>query len=106
MNLCVRVALVLFDVETVRAREQLPVQVAQVVARHVLAVLREVCRKAEVRRAMKARYEAFDDRARYELKRVDARQDFRREKARACLSDALDHNADRLESEALKDRIS
>jgi hypothetical protein len=40
---------------------------------------------------MKARYEPFDYGARYKLKRVDARQDFRREKACACLSDALDH---------------
>jgi hypothetical protein len=55
--------------------------VAQIVTRHVLAVLGEVRRKAQVRRSVQARDKTFDDRARDELERAYSRQDFGRQKA-------------------------
>jgi hypothetical protein len=53
----------LLDHQAVRAREDLPVERAQLVAGHVLAVLRELHRAAALRRAVVAGHEALDHRA-------------------------------------------
>lgn len=45
----VSVALILFYVEPIGASEQLPIEVAQIVAGHVLPMLGEVGREAEIR---------------------------------------------------------
>src|ERR1044071_391940 len=89
MYLRVRVTLIFFDVKAVCAREQFPVEVPEVVARHVLAMLCEVCRKPEMRRAMKPADEAFDYGARNQFERAYARQHFRREESRCDLTAAL-----------------
>ena len=70
----VRVRLVLLYVVPVRARVQPPVDAADVVARDVAAVLGEIHRRAEVRRAVDAVDEAVDDRAGDELEVPDARE--------------------------------
>src|SRR5262249_14420724 len=63
MDLRVCVSLIFFYVEAIGASQQLPVEMSEIVARHVLPVLGEVGREPEVRRAVKTRDEAFDDRA-------------------------------------------
>ena len=70
----VRLGLVLLHVVAVGPRPQLPVHAADVVARHVAAMLGEVDRRAEVRRLVHAVDEAVDDRARHELQVPDARE--------------------------------
>ena len=78
----VRVGLVLLDVEAIGAREQPPVDAADVVARRVAAVLGEVHRRAEVRRAVQAVDEAVDHRARHQLEVADAGEHHRVDEAR------------------------
>ena len=73
----VRVGLVLLQVVPVGARVQLPVDAADVVARHVAAVLGEVDRRAEVRRAMQPVDEPVDDGLREQLEVADTREDLR-----------------------------
>ena len=70
----VRLGFVLLDVVAVGPRPQPPVHAADVVARHVAAMLGEVDRRAEVRRLVQAVDEAVDDRARHELQVPDARE--------------------------------
>ena len=69
----VRVGLVLLDVVAIGARVQPPVDAADVVAGDVAAVLGEVDRGAEERRAMQAVDEALDDVAREQLEVADPR---------------------------------
>ena len=57
----VRVFFVLLDVEAVLLGPDLPIDAAQVVARRVFAVLEELDGLAEVRAAVHAAEEAFDD---------------------------------------------
>ena len=68
----VRLGFVLLDVVAVGARPQPPVHAADVVARHVAAVLGEIDRRAEVRRLVQAVDEAVAHRARDELQVPDA----------------------------------
>ena len=70
----VRVGFVLLHVKAIGACVQAPVDATDVVARHVAAVLGEVDRRAEERRAVQAVDEAFDDVARHELEVADAHQ--------------------------------
>ncbi len=79
----VGVGLVLLDVEAIGARVQPPVDAADVVAGDVAAVLGEVDRRAEVRRAVQAVDEAVDDRARQQLEVADPREDLRIDEPRA-----------------------
>ena len=53
VDLRVGVGLILFDVKAVGSREQFPVEMAEIVAGHVLAMLGEIRRKSQMRRAMK-----------------------------------------------------
>ena len=76
-------ASVLLDVVAVGPREQPPVDAADVVAGHVAAVLGEVDRRAEVRRAMQAVDEAVDDRAREQFEVADPRENLRIDEPRA-----------------------
>ena len=73
----VRVGLVLLYVIAIRAGVQPPVHAADVVARHVAAVLGKIHRRAEVRRAVNAVDEPVDDGARDQLEVADAREDDR-----------------------------
>jgi hypothetical protein len=73
----VGVGLVLLHVVAIGAREQPPVDPADVVAGDVAAVLGEVDRGAEERRPVVAVDEPFDDVARQQLEVADARQDLR-----------------------------
>jgi hypothetical protein len=95
VNPRVGVALIFFYVQPIGSSEQLPIEMPQIVAGHVRPMLGEVSREAEIRRAMKPRDEAFDDRASDQLKRAYARKDFRREetsssRVRSCGSHLLD----------------
>ena len=65
---------VLLDVEALTARDQLPVEVAQVVAGHVLAVLGELDARALAGAAVLARNEAVDGAVRQELQVSDRLQ--------------------------------
>src|SRR5205085_326619 len=67
----------LFHVVAVGTAEQLPVDAPDVVARHVWPVLGEIGRRAEVRGAVEAVDESFDDRLRQQLEVADPRQDGR-----------------------------
>src|SRR5436190_10632583 len=71
----VGVGLVLLDIEAIGAPEQLPVDAADVVAGGVAAVLGEVDRRAELRRAVHPVDEPLDDRARHHLEVADACED-------------------------------
>ena len=71
----VRLFLELLDVVPVAAREDLPVDGGQVVAVDVLPVLREFDAEAFEGAAMKPGEKAFDDRARLQLERAQARHD-------------------------------
>ena len=73
----VRVGLVLLDVIAIGAGVQTPVHAADVVARHVAAVLGEIDRRAEVRRAVNAVDEPVDHGARHQLEIANAREDGR-----------------------------
>ena len=57
----VRVFFELLDVQAVLPRPDLPVDVPQIVAGHVFAMLQELDRLAEVRTAVHPRKESFDD---------------------------------------------
>ena len=70
----VGVGLEFLDVEPVGAREQAPVDAAHVVAGHVGAVLGEIDRHAEHRRAVQAADEAVDHAARDQFEVVDPGQ--------------------------------
>ena len=61
---------VLLDVMPIASRVDLPVERGQIVARHVLAVLRELDAEALVRTSMQPREEPFDDRPRLQLHRA------------------------------------
>src|ERR1044071_6182771 len=76
-DLRVRVGAVLLDEEAVGAPEQTPVEVAQIVARVVLPVLRELGREPRERRTVQPRDEALDHRPRQQLQRPYARQHLR-----------------------------
>jgi hypothetical protein len=76
----VGVCAIFLDVVTVGAPQQLPIQIAQIVAGHVLAMLGEFGREASVRRAVQTRYEPFDYRARQQFERRDSREHFGRQK--------------------------
>jgi hypothetical protein len=71
----VRVRFVLFHVEAVGAREQAPVDAADVVAGNVAAVLGEVDRRSEIGRAVETVDEAVDDRPREQVEIADPRED-------------------------------
>ena len=73
----VGVGLVLLDVVAIGPRVQPPVDAADVVAGDVAAVLGEVDRRAEERRAVQAVDEALDDGAREQLEVADPREDLR-----------------------------
>src|SRR5262249_41136973 len=73
----VRVRFVLLDVEAIGPREQPPVDAADVVARHVPAMLGEINGRAEVGRAVHPVDEAVDDRSREELEVADPRKNRR-----------------------------
>ena len=70
-------ASVLLDVVAVGSRVQPPVDATDVVARHVAAVLGEVDRRAEVRRAVQPVDEAVDDRPRQQIQVADPREHLR-----------------------------
>ena len=97
------------DVVAVAARVHLPVDRGEVVARHVLAVLRELDAEALEGAAVKPGQEAFDDRARFQLECAQARDHGRIEEL-ACareLGHRL-HPASRQRhglEEALDDRV-
>ena len=67
----VGLGVVLLDVELVVAREQLPVQVPQIVARQILAMRGEFDRESDVRAAVQPVQKTLDDRARDQLEVVD-----------------------------------
>ena len=67
----VRLFLVFADVKPVAAAENTPVNVADFIARHVLAMLLELDAESLVRRAMKTGAETFDDLARHDLEVAD-----------------------------------
>src|SRR5439155_15282254 len=73
----VGVGLVLLDVVAIRARVHAPVDLADIVARHVAPMLGEIDRRAEIRRAMEAVDEAVHHGARQQVEAPDPRQDFR-----------------------------
>src|SRR5262249_51295716 len=77
----VGVGLVLLDVEAIGAGIEAPVDAADVVAGDVAAVLGEVDRGTEVRRAVQAVDEPLDDVARQQLEVADPRQDLRIDEA-------------------------
>ena len=79
----VGVGFVLLDVVAVGARVQPPVDAADVVAGDVAAVLGEVDRRAEERRAVQAVDEAVDDGPREQLEVADPREDLRIDEPRA-----------------------
>src|ERR1700723_3137538 len=60
-------AAILLQVHAFRTREHVPVHMTQIVARRIGAVLGELLAKAEIRRAVKARHKAVDDRPRDEI---------------------------------------
>jgi hypothetical protein len=66
---------VLPDEVAVCASQEAPVEMAQIVAGHVLTILGKLRGKAGVRRAMQTGYESFHDGTREKLKRTDARKD-------------------------------
>src|SRR5262249_25926743 len=71
----IRLLLVLLDGVTLGAAVALPVDVAQIVARHILAVLDELDRKAAIRALMIADAQTLDDGARLEAERLGAGDD-------------------------------
>ena len=77
----VRLRLVLLDIMTVRAREQPPVDLADVIARYVGAVLRELHRQSQIGRAVEPVQKAVHHRACEELEVIDPRQHHRIEEA-------------------------
>lgn len=77
MALRVRVSPVLLDEITVSSPEKLPVEVTQIIAGQVLAVLRELGGKSGERRPVKSGDKALDYRAGEKFKRTDARKDLR-----------------------------
>jgi hypothetical protein len=79
----VGVRLVLLDVVAIGTGVQLPVDPADVIARHVPAVLGKVHGRAEERRAVQAVDEPVDDIAREELEILDPREDLRIDEPRA-----------------------
>src|SRR5258708_11457645 len=79
----VRVGFVLLDVVAVRPRVEAPVDAADVVAGDVAAVLREVDRGAEERRAVHAVDESLDDRTREQFEAADAPQNLGIDESRA-----------------------
>ena len=82
VTLRVRVGAILLDEVAIGAAEQTPIEIAQIVAGIVLAILGELGREARERRTMQTRHETFDDRAREQFERADAREQFRIEKSR------------------------
>jgi len=79
----VGVRLILLDVVAIGAGVQPPVDAPDVIAGDVAAVLGEVDRGAEERRAMQAVDEAFDDVARHQLEVANPREDLRIHESRA-----------------------
>lgn len=71
----VRLRLELLYIETVAAREEPPVDSADVVARHVRPVFREIRGRPEMRRAMQPVHESLDHRACQQLEIADPRED-------------------------------
>src|SRR5262249_57036557 len=71
----VRVRFVLLDVVAVGARVEPPVDAADVVARYIAPVFREIDRRAEVRRAMESVDETVDDGPREQIEVPDPRED-------------------------------
>ena len=69
MNPSVGVALILLNVKPIGSRKQLPIEMTEIIARHVRPMLGEVGGEAEIRRTMKARYKPFDHRASDKLER-------------------------------------
>src|SRR5688572_10602684 len=74
---CIGLRFELLEVEPVGPRPELPVEPPQVVAREVGAMLREIGREPEVRRAVEPAHETLDHRAREQLQVRDAREDTR-----------------------------
>lgn len=69
-----RLSMVALQVCALAAREHVPVDVSQVIARSVRAVLGKLLTEAEVRGAVQTGHEAIDHRARDELEARDRRE--------------------------------
>ncbi len=85
----VRLVLVLLEIELVGAAEHLPVDVPQVVAGRVLAMLGKLDREPVVRAAMHARDVPFDDPRRPQLQAFEFGQHSRVEKVGCCVGHGL-----------------
>ena len=74
MSLEVRLLLILLDVEAIGAAEHLPVNILDVIAGHVLAVLGELDAEALERASVQSRDKPLDDRSRHQIHPSDLRQ--------------------------------
>src|SRR5215510_6505479 len=81
MTLGVRVRAIFLDEVAIGAREQAPIEIAQVITRIVLTIFGELGRETCERRAVQPGHESLDDGAGQQLKRADPRQNFRVDKA-------------------------
>ncbi len=81
VTLRVRVGAIFFDEVAIRATEQPPIEIAQIVAGIVLPIFGELGREARERRAMQTRHESFDHCAREQFERTNPREQFRVEKS-------------------------
>ncbi len=77
MGVEIGLLLVLLDIEAVRAPEDLPVDVANIIPGDIFPVLGELDTEAVIRAAMKSRDEPFDDKPGLELQPGDPVEDLR-----------------------------
>src|SRR5205807_1895017 len=71
----VRVAVEILDVEPMLPGEELPVNVPRVVPLHILVMRGELDAEPDVRAAMQTVQETFDDRPRTQLDAIEAREE-------------------------------
>ena len=81
MNLRIGVALILLDVQPICSSKQLPIEMTQVVARHVLAIGGKIHAETQVGRTVKTLHKSFNDGARGEFEVLNLHQNLRIYKA-------------------------
>jgi hypothetical protein len=74
VNLGVSVSLVLLDVHSISSGEQLPIEVPDIIPRHVLAMLSEIRRETQIRGAVQTGNESLHHCSSDKLERVDTGQ--------------------------------